>query len=222
MKKYYGEQTEKAIKNFPFGVYRVHRQFIWALAQIKKAAAIANFEAGNFGRDIKNAIVRACDEVLAGKFQDQFKLPALQGGAGTSINMNVNEVVATRASELLEKQGKKIFVHPNDHVNRSQSTNDVNPSAIKVASLPLVQALVVTLDKFAGALEKKAREFKGVVKLGRTHLQDAVPITLGAEFASYAAIIRWHAEKINRVAVLSQVLNLGGTAGGNSGNGSLK
>ncbi len=221
-KKYYGPQTEKAIKNFPFHVYKVHKEFIFGLVQIKKAAAIANFEAGNFSRDIKNAIVKACNDILEGGYKDQFPLRALQGGAGTSIHMNVNEVVAGRANEILEKQGKKPAVHPNDHVNRSMSTNDANPSAIKVASLKLTQELQQTLENFVKALEDKAKKFKAVVKLGRTHLQDAAPTTLGAEFAAYAEIIRWHQAKINSVVAFSETLNLGGSALGNSVNASPK
>jgi len=222
MKKYYGEQTEKAIKNFPFNVYRVNGEFILALAKIKKAAATANFIAGNFNRSIKDAIVKACDEVLSGKMDSQFPLKALQGGAGTSINMNVNEVVAGRATEILDKMGRKVVVHPNDHVNCSQSTNDVNPSAIKIAAIYLACDLQKTTLQLAEALEKKAVEFKHIPKLARTHLQDAVPTTLGAEFASYAAIIRWHQEKISRVITYMQELNLGGTAIGNSVNASPK
>lgn len=146
----------------------------------------------------------------------------MQGGAGTSINMNVNEVLANRATEIIQKQGKKITVHPNDHVNRSMSTNDANPSAIKIASVSLAQNLEKTLDGLALSLEKKSKQFKDVVKLARTHLQDAVPTTLGAEFGSYAAIIRWHQEKINRVLAFMESLNLGGSAIGNSVNASPK
>ncbi len=222
MKKYYGEQTQKAIRNFPFHVYRVHSEFIMALAMIKRSAAIANCEAGNFSQSIKGAIVKACDEILAGKMLDQFPLRALQGGAGTSINMNVNEVVAARATEILEKQGKKIVVHPNDHVNCSMSTNDANPSAIKIASIFLARDLQKTTAILANALEAKARAYKNIIKLGRTHLQDAVPTTLGAVFASYAGIVRWHQEKINRVISYMQELNLGGTVLGNSINASPK
>jgi aspartate ammonia-lyase len=221
-KKYYGPQTEKALKNFPFQVYKVHKEFIFALVQIKMAAAIANFQAGDMDAGIKNAIVKACKDILAGGYKEQFQLRALQGGAGTSINMNVNEVIAGRATEILEKSGSKKTVHPNDHVNRSQSTNDVNPSAIKVASLKLVQQLQHILKNLVDALEKKSKEFKDVRKLARTHLQDAVPTTLGAEFASYAEIIRWHQEKINKVITFSQTLNLGGTAIGNRINASPK
>src|ERR1051326_7487980 len=180
-KKYYGQQTENGLKNFPFDVYKVHKEFIFALVQIKKAAAIANHEAGNFSRDIKNAIVAACDDILAGGWKDQFPLRALQGGAGTSTNMNVNEVVASRATEILKKQGKTTVVHPNDHINRSQSTNDANPSAIKIASISLTQELQKTLGDLVAALDQKAAQFKNVAKLARTHLQDAVPTTLGTE-----------------------------------------
>jgi aspartate ammonia-lyase len=232
LKKYYGEETEKALKNFPFDVYKVHKEFISALVKVKKAAAIANCEAGNFSRGIKNAIVKACDEILAGKLKDQFPLRALQGGAGTSTNMNVNEVIASRATEILNggktlsltlpQRGREVVVHPNDHVNCSMSTNDANPSAIKIASLSLIQDLTVTLEKLAAALEKKSKSFAGVVKLARTHLQDAIPTTLGAEFASYAAIIRWHGEKIKLVSGFSKTLNLGGTAIGNSVNAKPK
>ena len=221
IKKYYGEQTERAIKNFAFDTYRVHKEFIEALVQIKKAAAEANLAAGNMSHEISDAIIRACNEVLTGKLgPEQFPLKALQGGAGTSINMNVNEVVAHAATEILQKRGIKIKVHSHDHANRSQSTNDVNPSAIKIASIRLTQNLQKTLRLLVRALDGKAREFRSIDKLARTHLQDAVPTTLGAEFASYAAIIRWHQEKINRVVVYCQELNLGGTAIGNSVNAS--
>lgn len=208
-----------------------------ALAQIKKAAAGANFAAGNIGRSVKLAIVKACDEVLDNKFSNQFPLPALMGGAGTSIHMNMNEVVASRATEILNKgkktsplpnpphqgEGKtRAAVHPNDHVNRSQSTNDVNPSAIKVAAVPLLKNLDVVLGNLAKAFEEKAKQFKDVVKLARTHLQDAVPITLGEEFLAYSDITKRHQQEIKRVLSLAQVLHLGGTAAGNSVNASPK
>lgn len=193
-----------------------------ALAQIKKAAAMANFEAGNISRDVKNAIVRAADEVLEGRFSDQFPLPALMGGAGTSIHMNMNEVLASRATEILEKAGKKIVVHPNDHVNRSQSTNDVNPSAVKVAAVPLLQNLSTVLKELSFTFDQKAKQYKSVIKLARTHLQDAVPITLGEEFGAYAEVIGQHKLEIDRVTSLALILNLGGTAAGNSVNASPK
>jgi len=222
MQKYYGEQTEKAIRNFPFDTHKWHKEFILALVEIKKAAALANFEAGNISRDIKNTIVRAADEVLEGKHREQFPLPALMGGAGTSIHMNVNEVLANRATEILQKQGKKTIVNPNDHVNRSQSTNDVNPSAIKVAAVPLLNNLAMVLASLAASFENKAKQYGGVIKLARTHLQDAIPITLGEEFGSYAEIIRNHRLEILRVKEVALVLGLGGTAAGNSVNASPK
>jgi aspartate ammonia-lyase len=228
-KKYYGEQTQKAIKNFPFSVYPFHKEFIVALAQIKKAAAVANFQAGNFKRNIKDAIVKAADEIILGKHKDQFPLPALMGGAGTSIHMNVNEVIASRATEVLSNAdksarytGKAKIVHPNDHVNRSQSTNDVNPSAIKVASVALLDQLSITLENLSAALQNKGVQFKNVIKLARTHLQDAVPITLGEEFFAYSEIIKRHQLEIKRVKSLALTLHLGGTAAGNSVNASPK
>ena len=242
-KKYFGEQTQKAIKNFPFDVPGFHWEFIVALAQIKKAAAMANFESGNFNRNIKNAIVAAADEIIAGKHNDQFLLPALMGGAGTSIHMNVNEVVANRANEILGKNSPRPpllkrggeqdssplqkgrmggVINPNDHVNRSQSTNDVNPSAIKVAAVPMLEQLSAVLENLAETFEKKSHQFKNVIKLARTHLQDAVPITLGEEFGGYAEVIRQHRKEIERVKSLALVLHLGGTAAGNSVNASPK
>ena len=226
-KNYYGEQTEKAIKNFPFDTHGWHKEFLMALAQVKKATAMANFEAENFNKEIKNAIVMAADEVLAGlstslkssKFKDQFVLPALMGGAGTSIHMNMNEVLASRATEILK--GKHI-VDANDHVNRSQSTNDVNPTAIKVATAILLKNLSDSLENLSRAFEGKAKEFKNVVKLGRTHMQDAVPITLGQEFGAYACIVRQHLAEIKRVKKIAESLHLGGSAVGNSANASSK
>ncbi len=247
-KKYFGEQTQKALKNFPFDTSPFHREFIIALAQIKKAAAIANFTAGNFNRNVKNAIVKAADEIIEHgtltrpsatlsqrervkrKFFDyQFPLPSLMGGAGTSIHMNVNEVIASRANEILNKpltptlsrkgRGSEV-VNANDHVNRSQSTNDVNPTAIKVASANLLDQLSSVLENLSAALESKGKQFKNILKLARTHLQDAVPITLGEEFFAYAEIIRGHQKEITRVKSLALTLHLGGTAVGNSVNAS--
>ncbi len=217
MKKiYYGSQTKKALINFPFETNIVHKEFILALVEIKKAAAIANFNTGNLNSNVKNAIFKACDKVVAGGYKDQFPLKALQGGAGTSTNMNANEVIASLATGLLKKQGKQIAIHPNDHVNQSQSTNDVNPSALKIACFRLMSELQDTLKNLSAALEKKAKEFKYVTKLARTHLQDAAPTTLGSEFAAYAEIVRQHQRKLKTAALLCQQLNLGGTAIGNS------
>lgn len=220
MKPQYGEETKKALKNFPFDYPPFPVEFIVAIALIKKAAAAANMDAGHLDRARGNAIRKACDEIIGGKFDGQFPLPSLMGGAGTSIHMNVNEVIANRATEILKKKGKKILVHPNDHVNRSQSTNDVNPSAIKIAAALLIREMGATLDLLAAAFDKKAREFKNVRKLGRTHLMDAVPITLGSEFAAYAALIREHKKEVPRLFKFATTLHLGGTAAGNSVNAS--
>jgi len=219
-KKYYGEQTEKALRNFPFSAEPVSFALIGAIAEIKKAAAEANFRDSGLDSRRKTAIIRACDEILAGEFNDQFRLPALQGGAGTSIHMNVNEVIACRATEILGKAGAA--VHPIDHVNRSQSTNDVLPSALKIAAVRLVRGLLDALDILVAAFEKKSIEFKDVLKLGRTHLQDAVPTTLGAEFRAYAEIIKRDRQRIKQVIPYLLELNLGGTAIGNSINASPK
>lgn len=195
------KQTQQAKENFPFSAPPVHRELIYAIVQIKKAAAIANHQS--------EKIVDACDEILAGKHDDQFTLPSLQGGAGTSINMNVNEVIATLAG-----------VHPNDHVNMSQSTNDVNPSALKIVSIQLAEALITTVKTCIQAFENKAQEFAHIYKLGRTHLQDAVPVTLGSEFGAYAATLTRDLKRLQARLPYLHELNLGGTAVGNSINAS--
>ena len=217
MKIYYGAETKKVLRNFPFSTHPTKMEFILAITQIKKAAAIANYKAGNFGKEIENAIVKVCDEILRGKFVDQFILASLQGGAGTAVNMNVNEVIASRASEILKN---KIKIHPNDQVNASQSTNDVNPSALKIASFYLLQDLNSKLFSLVKSFEAKAWEFKNINKLARTHLQDAIPTTLGAEFSAYAENLKRHEIEIKRAQDLCRVLNLGGTAIGNSINAS--
>lgn len=222
MKVYYGPETEKALKNFPFSNGKVSKELILAIVKIKRCAAVANFETGKISRDIKNAIVKSCEEILEGKLDSQFPLSSLQGGAGTSINANVNEVVANRTTEILHKQGKKIIAHPNDHINASQSTNDVNPSALKIALFGLFKSLDIKLSILVKVLENKAKEFKNVQKLGRTHLQDAVPTTLGAEFAAYAEIVKRRQGNIKHAAGFLECLNLGGTAIGSSLNASPK
>jgi aspartate ammonia-lyase len=216
-KNYYAQQTEQALKNFPFSLPPVRREFIFAIAAIKEAAAEAHVVTGDFSKEISNAIIQASREVRQGKFVDQFFLPFLQGGAGTSINMNVNEVIATRATELLHG---KYPIHPNDHVNKSQSTNDVGPSSLKIACLPLLVSLVKTLDEASESFMKKAHEYSQVAKLGRTHLQDAVPTTIGEEFSSYAATIFRGNMRLKRMLPDLYELNLGGTAIGNAVNAS--
>ena len=193
-----------------------------AIVEIKKAAAIAHHKMGEMDGVREAAIVKVCDEILEGKHWEQFVLPAFQGGAGTSNHMNVNEVIAGRATEILQKAGKKITVHPNDHVNMSHSTNDVMPAAFKIAAFRLSMKLLATMDILAESLEKKSREFKSIVKLGRTHLQDAVPITLGSEFEAYTEYVNRGQQRIRQAMGNLLELNLGGTAVGNSINASPK
>ncbi len=221
-KKYYGPQTEKAIINFPFSFRRTPKTFIYAIAEIKKAAALAHNETNELDPVRVKAIVRTCDEILEGKFDDQFVLSAFQGGAGTSNHMNVNEVIGNRATEILKEAGKNIQVHGNDHVNMSHSTNDVMPSALKIVAVRLTGNLLVTLDGMIAALERKSKEFAKIHKLGRTHMQDAVPTTLGAEFASYAETLRRGRRRLAEAQQQLLELNLGGTAIGNAINASPK
>jgi aspartate ammonia-lyase len=217
MKTYYGNETKKALKNFPFSIHNVEKEFVFSVVKIKKAGAVANHKAGNFNLQIKNAITQACDEILNHKFDNQFCLSSFQGGAGTAINMNVNEVIASRATEILKN---KIIVHPNDHVNCSQSTNDVNPSALKISTFILLKGLSVSLDLLIKSFESKSKEFKKVLKLGRTHLQDAIPTTLGEEFRAHKDNLKKHQDGLQNVLNLSRILNLGGTAIGSSMNAS--
>ncbi len=211
MKVYYGEETKKAISNFPFSISKTKKEFIFSIVKIKKAAAIANNKVGDIGDGVKDSIIKACDEILSGKYDNQFPLSSLQGGASTATNMNVNEVIAGIAREFI---GEK--VHPNDDVNKSQSTNDVNPSALKIAVSYLLDDLEQETKYLVSSLGKKSKEFKNITKLGRTHLQDAVPTTLGQEFRSYSFNIERHLSEIKRCKILCQILNLGGTAIGNS------
>lgn len=221
-KKYYGTQTQKAIKNFPFSFRKTPKEFIYAIAEIKKAAATAHFKAGELDRARQNAIIKACDEILSGKLDVQFVLPAFQGGAGTSNHMNVNEVAAARAMEILQDSGHQTPIHPNDHVNMSHSTNDVMPSALKITALRLTNKLLFYLKNLTASLQKKAGEFEKIPKLGRTHMQDAVPITLGDEFKAYAEYVRRGQKRIEQAAQNLLELNLGGSAVGNSVNASPK
>jgi aspartate ammonia-lyase len=214
--KYTGVQTRKAQQNFPFSGSRVHRELIYAITLIKKAAATANFSAGFLDCDRKDAITAACDEIIAGKFDQEFSLPGLQGGAGTSINMNVNEAVAIRASEILKEKQIDKPVHPLDHVNLAQSTNDVNPSALKIVVLQSGGQLLHSLSHIADIFAGKSEEWGQIKKLGRTHLQDAVPVTLGEEFAAYAEVFRRATERIKTAIGFCRELNLGGTAVGNA------
>ena len=212
---YYGIQTVRALENFPISGLRAHADLVTATVYIKKAAALANLALGRLDPQIGGAIVRAADEVLAGQLRDQFVVDVYQAGAGTSHNMNVNEVLANRAAELLGgARGEYTRVHPNDHVNMGQSTNDVFPSATRLALLMGTTPLVDAAQALAGVLAGKAAAFRAIVKVGRTHLQDAVPITLGQEFRGYAECVRRGADDVLRASQQLYELNLGATAVG--------
>ena len=210
---YYGIQTARALDNFPISGLRAPSALVTATARIKKCAAQANAALGRLSPDIAAAIVSAADEVIAGKLRAQFVVDVYQAGAGTSHNMNANEVLANRAAELLgEPRGTYARVHPNDHVNMGQSTNDVYPTATRLALLETTEALIESARALAGSLERKAAEFSSVLKVGRTHLQDAVPMTLGQAFGGYAACVQRGADEIEHAARGLLELNLGATA----------
>ena len=210
---YYGVQSLRAAENFPITGLRMNPELIRSLAYIKKAAALTNLEAGLLNESIANAIVRACDEILAGKLREQFIVDPVQGGAGTSINMNANEVIANRAIELLGGvKGDYSLVNPNDHVNCGQSTNDVIPTAGKMTTLRLLKKLETELDRLRAAFEDKSREFNHVIKMGRTQMQDAVPIRLGQEFRAYADAVRRDTVRMGKAMDEMRSLNMGGTA----------
>ena len=212
---YYGIQTARAIENLPISGWKPYPSLVTATIQIKKAAARANSALGLLDTPIATAIESAADEVLTGKLRDQFVVDPFQAGAGTSHNMNANEVLANRAIELLGgERGDYSIVHPNDHVNMGQSTNDVFPTAMRLAALEEVSELIIALDLLAGALQIKSTAFDQIVKSGRTHLQDAVPIRLGQEFGGYATAIRKNAGRIARAAEELKEIGLGGTAVG--------
>lgn len=212
---YYGIQTGRAIENFQISSIYPHPQFIKATAMIKKAAAEANMATGNLDHKIGEAIINAAHEVIDGKWHDQFVVDVFQAGAGTSHNMNANEVIANRAIELLGgKKGNYRLVHPNDHVNMSQSTNDVFPTAMRIASLFLLQELFSVLGRLSEDLFRKSEEFDMVIKSSRTHLQDAVPIRLGQEFASYSLTIEKGAVRIKKAMEALKELGIGATAAG--------
>jgi aspartate ammonia-lyase len=212
---YYGAQTRRAVENFPISGLTAPPELIVATVQIKKAAARANAELGRLPNDIAGAIVRAADEILGGQLRDQFIVDVYQAGAGTSHNMNTNEVLANRAAELLgDTRGGYARVHPNDHVNMGQSTNDVFPTATRLAILAMVEPLVESASALSQGLEDKSKAFASVLKTGRTHLQDAVPITLGQEFGGYAANVAHAAGDVALASLQLLELNLGATAVG--------
>ena len=212
---YYGVQSLRAAENFHITGLNMHPEIINSLAYIKKAAAITNCEAGLLDKKIAQAIVKACDEILGGKLHEDFIVDPIQGGAGTSLNMNANEVIANRANEILGgKKGDHSIVNPNDHVNCGQSTNDVIPTAGKMTSLRLLKNLKKELMRLHTALEKKAEEFDGVIKMGRTQLQDAVPIRLGQEFKAYSVAVLRDIRRMDKAMDEMRTLNMGGTAVG--------
>ncbi len=213
---YYGIQTLRATENFAISGIKPLPTYVDACIIIKKATAIVNGELDCIPQDVSQAIVQAADEVLAGKFREQFVVDVYQAGAGTSHHMNVNEVLANRALEILgDEKGNYKRVSPNDHVNYGQSTNDVIPTAIRIGGiLALSKTLYPALDNAINALEEKAREFKDIVKSGRTHLQDAVPVRLGDTFAAWAQILKDHRNRINAACLDLMVLGLGGSAAG--------
>jgi len=210
----YGAQTQRAVENFPVSGMVAQPSLIRATAWIKKAAARANRDLGRLPAVQADAIVQAADEVIAGQWNAQFVVDVFQAGAGTSHNMNTNEVIASRAAALLGSPGDRSVVHPNDHVNMGQSTNDVMPTAIRLASLALLQDLYPAVHGLADALEEKAVEFADVLKSGRTHLQDAVPIRLGQEFGAYARTVRRCARRLSVGEESLCELGIGGSAVG--------
>ena len=212
---YYGIQTRRAVENFPISGLRAPRSLVDATVLIKKAAAQANVALGRLDARLGDAIVRAADEILDGALADQFVVDVYQAGAGTSHNMNANEVLANRAAELLGgARGEYRHVHPNDHVNMGQSTNDVFPTATRLSLLLQNGPLVRAARDLAASLGAKAVEFEHILKVGRTHLQDAVPMTLGQEFSGYAACVERGAEDVERASQQLLELNLGATAVG--------
>jgi aspartate ammonia-lyase len=212
---YYGIQTQRAVINFPISGWKTHREQILATVHIKKAAALANMRLKQIGTQKGRAIVKACDEMLAGRFHDQVVVDVFQAGAGTSYHMNINEILANRAIEILGgKRGDYSVVSPNDDVNFGQSTNDVIPTTMRLAVLINSVHFLPALEELRDAFAKKGKAFDSIIKAGRTHLQDAVPVRLGQEFHAYASIIEMHIVRYKRVLEDFKTLGIGGTAVG--------
>ncbi|MCY8307368.1 aspartate ammonia-lyase [Bacillus vallismortis] len=212
---YYGIQTLRASENFPITGYKIHEEMINALAIVKKAAALANMDVKRLYEGIGQAIVQAADEILEGSWHDQFIVDPIQGGAGTSMNMNANEVIGNRALEIMGHQkGDYIHLSPNTHVNMSQSTNDVFPTAIHISTLKLLEKLLNTMEDMHYVFKQKAQEFDSVIKMGRTHLQDAVPIRLGQEFEAYSRVLERDIKRIKQSRQHLYEVNMGATAVG--------
>jgi aspartate ammonia-lyase len=212
---YYGVQTMRAVENFPITGYQIDEALIRAMAMVKKASAYANSEIGQLDKNVANAIMAAADEVMEGKLHDQFIVDPIQGGAGTSINMNTNEVLANRALEILgEVKGNYKVISPNSHVNMAQSTNDAFPTAIHLSTLMTLETLIKVMAELYNEFMKKANEFDGIIKMGRTHLQDAVPILLSQEFEAYARVLRRDIKRIKATRDNLYEVNMGATAVG--------
>ena len=213
---YYGAQTQRAIENFPVSGITIPTSMIRALGMIKRSAAVVNHDLGNLDEARRNAIIESADEVISGKFDGQFLVDVFQTGSGTSSNMNTNEIIANRASEIMGGiVGSREPVHPNDHVNYGQSSNDVIPTSIHVAAnIEIEKSLIPTLELLADSLQKKADIFDSIVKIGRTHLQDATPIRLGQEFSGYVQQIRNGITRLKNSQCLLSELAQGGTAVG--------
>ena len=212
---YFGVQTMRAVENFHISRVKLcmYPEFIKALAEVKAAAAMANRDLGLMDKQVAEAIIAACKEVAEGKLDSHFVVDMVQGGAGTSTNMNANEVIANRALELLgHNKGEYKYCHPNNHVNLSQSTNDAYPTSVKIATVRSINKLEQSLRALIGAFEAKGEEFKDVIKMGRTQLQDAVPVTLGQEFAAYATTLTEEVERLDENKVLLYEQNMGATA----------
>ncbi len=209
---YYGVQTQRAVENFPISGIKPHPDWIKATVLVKKAAAIVNNKLNLLVKKKTGVILQACDEILSGKNLDQFVVDVYQAGAGTSHNMNANEVLANRSIEILGgKRGDYSVVSANDDVNMAQSTNDVIPAVIRISAILLVDKFLPVLDELAKSFEKKAKEFDHVIKSGRTHLQDATPIRLGQEFSGYATSVSGHIDRIKSIREDLTYLGIGGT-----------
>ena len=212
---YYGIQTLRATENFPITGYHIHTSLIRAMGVVKKAAAIANRDVGLLPANLAEVIITAATEVEQGVWDDAFIVDPIQGGAGTSINMNANEVIANRALELLgEAKGTYTVISPNTHVNMSQSTNDAFPTAIHIAVLRQIDELLAAMEIMENAMHAKAEQFASVIKMGRTHLQDAVPVRLGQEFEAFARVIRRDILRVSRTKANLYEVNMGATAVG--------
>lgn len=222
-KNYYGIHTSRALENFNIEYKKVNKEIIYAMALVKKCAVTANFVTGKISEIKKNLITKACDEIIAGKYDREFPISAVQGGAGTSVNMNVNEVIANIALEMYGREkGKYDIINPIEDVNLSQSTNDVYPTAVKIAVIKVLREVVENVMELQYSLQDKESEFAEVLKIGRTQLKDAVPVTLGQEFGAYAEAIARDRWRLYKAEERIRVINMGGTAVGTGVGAELK